>query len=89
MNRYKIVREDFWEDGKIVSARFFVKKWKKILFGAHQGWFAVTKTECYESGSYKTAVNFSTQKEAEAFVESLISGNPVEGHVETDVKIYQ
>ena len=88
MNRYKIVREDYWSEGTIVSTRYFIKKWKKILFGTHQGWFSVTKTESYESGSYKTAVSFSSQKEAEDFVESLLAGNPIEGHVETDVKIY-
>lgn len=84
IKEYKIVREDYWDDGNIVSTDFRVMKRHRFL-----GWVYVKKEVFSWIDSYSSPITFKTQEDAEDFVERLMKGALVQGWTSTVVKVYE
>jgi hypothetical protein len=78
MKKYIIVREDYYDEiGITKKTNFCIKESKKFLF--FKWWSYVKYKESYESGSYKSVLNFKNLYDAEKFVnEVLIKNGPRE-----------
>jgi hypothetical protein len=83
--KYKITREDRWDDGKIVHTHYQVMRFNRFW----RRWVWVKKEVNSWTDSYNSPVTFKTLEEAEEFVKALVSGAKIEGWTTTDIKIYE
>jgi hypothetical protein len=84
IKEYKIVREDYWDDGEVKTTFYRVMK-RNRLFGT---WVYVKKEVASWSDSHYSPVSFNSITEADKFVEKLMQGAKVQGWTCTDEKTY-
>jgi hypothetical protein len=88
MKEYKIVKNDYWDSGKLISTRYTVAERKQLLSFVY--WRNVkTDLNDWDYGMYKSNVEFDTLEEADKFVLSLLEGKPTQGWVTTEIKTYK
>jgi hypothetical protein len=85
MREFRIIKNEYWDLGKIVSTKYSIEERMKLLSFTY--WKTIVKTNYSWSHEYKEVVQFNTIEETEEFISSLLEDNPVNGWVKTEIKL--
>jgi len=79
--KYKITKQEIWNNGNLQKVFYYVKVWKSKYLGLKDGWYNVQKTEEDIHGSWKVNVRYTDYTEAEKFINDLKTGNTKDSNI--------
>lgn len=94
MAEYRILKEEWFAQGKVESLYYTVESTHKTWFGKIK-WKPFTEEKVYHNGITRIPIRFKTIDDAKEFIEARKGGNPIEGkktsvvHLDSDAPIFE